>query len=427
MSNHAKQLSKLNEGLTALSTLVQESLPGDSSQDRVAITAEVSKSVNKHADKLVNDKARILESNLAASIEEKVKVIDNKYATLNQQVAKMKKPEFLDREISGNKINGGMITNFSSRGILDEATDKVLRVTNDAVVVSNIKTNKLLGDVTVEGNLTTTGVLKARSIKVDEVTSDVRLQRTSPLYFEADENGSISNKGLLWKGNGHTKQFVFLPNPDRLFSSESLDLFKGNDYKIANQTVLSATSLGTGVVDSNLKTVGVLKNLRTTGSMSIDEFIFYDHNTNRLGIGTDEPNGELSIRSFDHEFVVINDMENLYWQMGTYSSTGMQIITDGAKRITVGKTGHIHVHSPARFETVSINGATNDESVKLNVNGTIAQNGKKFEVGDTIPTTGAYSQGDIVWNSSPQSKGYVGWICIRSGTPGEWKTFGAIS
>ena len=53
--------------------------------------------------------------------------------------------------------------------------------------------------------------------------------------------------------------------------------------------------------------------------------------------------------------------------------------------------------------------------------------GKKQEVSAELPRAGVYQKGDIVWNEDPRPTGYVGWICIRSGTPGEWKQFGQIS
>ena len=43
------------------------------------------------------------------------------------------------------------------------------------------------------------------------------------------------------------------------------------------------------------------------------------------------------------------------------------------------------------------------------------------------PTTGTWLQGDIVWNSLPAASGTIGWVCVTGGTPGTWKTFGAIS
>jgi len=45
----------------------------------------------------------------------------------------------------------------------------------------------------------------------------------------------------------------------------------------------------------------------------------------------------------------------------------------------------------------------------------------------SIPTTGTWLQGDIVYNTAPASAGYIGWVCTVAGTPGTWKTFGLIS
>jgi hypothetical protein len=36
-------------------------------------------------------------------------------------------------------------------------------------------------------------------------------------------------------------------------------------------------------------------------------------------------------------------------------------------------------------------------------------------------------QGDIVFVPNPSSGGYVGSVCIATGTPGTWKTFGLIT
>lgn len=47
--------------------------------------------------------------------------------------------------------------------------------------------------------------------------------------------------------------------------------------------------------------------------------------------------------------------------------------------------------------------------------------------GSAAPTTGTFNIGDIVYNSAPTAGGYIGWVCVTAGTPGTWKTFGAIS
>jgi len=43
------------------------------------------------------------------------------------------------------------------------------------------------------------------------------------------------------------------------------------------------------------------------------------------------------------------------------------------------------------------------------------------------PTTGTWAVGDLMYNTVPTAGGYVGWVCVTAGTPGTWKTFGAIS
>lgn len=53
--------------------------------------------------------------------------------------------------------------------------------------------------------------------------------------------------------------------------------------------------------------------------------------------------------------------------------------------------------------------------------------GAKHFTYSAAPVSGTYNQGDIVWNNSPTSPGYIGWVCVASGTPGTWKAFGAIS
>ncbi len=47
--------------------------------------------------------------------------------------------------------------------------------------------------------------------------------------------------------------------------------------------------------------------------------------------------------------------------------------------------------------------------------------------GDSCPTTGTWDRGTTVYNSSPESGGYIGWVCLVSGTPGTWATFGKIT
>ena len=132
------------------------------------------------------------------------------------------KPQINDRSLSGNKINGGKITNFSSVGIKDNSTyagKEVLFVENDRIIVPAIETSTITTPLTVQGNLTVEGEVHARKLHVDEISADVRNERTTPLEFKA-ENGSVTNKGLLWTGSadGRNRQLTMQSNPERLLS-----------------------------------------------------------------------------------------------------------------------------------------------------------------------------------------------------------------
>jgi hypothetical protein len=56
---------------------------------------------------------------------------------------------------------------------------------------------------------------------------------------------------------------------------------------------------------------------------------------------------------------------------------------------------------------------------------TLGQN--KITWSFNIPTTGAWTQGDICWKSNIVAGGIPGWVCVSSGTPGTWKAMAAVA
>jgi hypothetical protein len=47
--------------------------------------------------------------------------------------------------------------------------------------------------------------------------------------------------------------------------------------------------------------------------------------------------------------------------------------------------------------------------------------------GTAAPTSGAYVRGDRIIKTAPAAGGNMGWICVAGGSPGTWKSFGAIA
>ena len=330
----------------------------------------------------------------------------------------------LDRSISGNKIMGGRIGQFASNGIKDTSTDFVLRVNDNGITVNTAHVQSIPNALAVGGNLTVNGIIHATRLEVDEVVSDVRNETTSNLEFKA-VNGSVGNKGLVWTGEGNTRQLTM--QRDRLFSSQSVDLAKERDFRISNRTVLSSNTLGTEVTNSSLTSVGTLQNLAVDGNVVIDNFVYYDGDTMRLGIGHEAPNGAVSVGSLEHEFVIdYNDVGA--FSLGTYTTSELKIVTDNTCRIHIEPTGAINLHNKVSIQGKLGIGVNNfGEDADITTAGPIKMQGKKMQVGSDTPTEGSYRIGDIVWNTSPRPTGYVGWVCVREGTPGEWKPFGQIA
>ena len=331
--------------------------------------------------------------------------------------------------ISGDKIAGGRITRFQSVGIRDESTRLVVHINDDGILTDVIDVEVLEGDTTVNGNLTVDGDLHVRKLHVDEVTSDVRQERADSLEFVGEQN---YNKGLLWTGNGTTKSFLLRANPDRYWSSQSVDLAANNAYMINGQEVLKEQELGSNVLHSKLRSVGALEKLTVNGNLQLGQFIFYNADSDRLGIGTDAPNAQVSVMGWDQEFVV--DVDERETKVGNYTAHSLSIVTDDTPRLHIEAGGKVHVGSKDGSNgKLSVHGklgvGVNNvaEDVDFAVAGAVRMHGKKQEVGSREPVEGTYRRGDIVWNSEPNPSGYVGWICTREGTPGVWKPFGQIA
>jgi len=297
-----------------------------------------------------------------------------------------------------------------------------LLVENGKVTAETIAVKSIPNELNVAGNLTVQGEITATKLHVNEVSADVRNERTSNLEFKG-ANGAVG-KGLIWTGGEYTKQFTL--QADRLFSSEDFDLNKEKVYKINNQTVMSETALGEGVTASNLTTVGVLENLETAGRLTIDGSIFWDADSERLGIFTDAPNGLVSVGNFDHEFVI--DAHDTDFKIGTWTTTGLHIITDDTTRIKIDSNGKIQLNDKVSIAgTLGVGVKNFADDASITTAGPIRMQGKKFESASSAPRDGVYSKGDIVWNDDPKPTGSVGWVCVRSGTPGDWKSFGQIA
>lgn len=132
-----------------------------------------------------------------------------------------------------------------------------------------------------------------------------------------------------------------------------------------------------------------------------------------------------SVQDIKEGLINLGDaMADLMGRIGDEHSSA-KVKVSPAGRIVVGTkgehNGEMQVHGCL---SININNMTHD--VDIDTANSVRFQGKKQEVGLDIPQIGLYNQGDIVWNSQPLPGGFMGWVCIRTGTPGMWKPFGKI-
>lgn len=116
------------------------------------------------------------------------------------------------------------------------------------------------GNTTITGNLTvdgTTTTVNSTTLVVDD--KNIELAH-SPSGSEGDD-AAVDGGGITLKSSDSDKTFNWVDSTDSWTSSEHMDLASGKVFKINETSVLSATTLGSGVTASSLTSVGTLTTL----------------------------------------------------------------------------------------------------------------------------------------------------------------------
>jgi hypothetical protein len=331
-------------------------------------------------------------------------------------------------DLSGDLISGGIVKNFSSTGIIDHATTSTLTVTDGVITVDTVNA-KTLNGFSVRGDVKVYGTLDASEIRTTEMYVHRKYDQQ---YLEfANQEGEALGFGLLWTGGSISRQFILSTNPDRFFSTETIDLPHDKTYSIDTRPVLSKDTLGKSVINSNLQTVGVLRNLNVAGALNIADNVYFNPLSERFSIGTQDANGVLTVYDSlnDIELIMTGNPDGT-GNIGTYNTKSLEIVTDNQVRTTFHATGDITLGVETKNTTIRVYGTVGigvkNPQEQLEVAGQIKFANKLFAVGNCAPTAGNYLQGDIVWNTEPKANSFIGWVCVVGGNPGQWLPFGSI-
>jgi hypothetical protein len=237
---------------------------------------------------------------------------------------------------------------------------------------------------------------------------EIHTEKTTLMIFKEQEGGTNYGKGLLWASSNNkttNKQFILHANPDRLFSTESMDLREDRSYMIGSNAVLNKTTLGRSVTESSLTKLGLLSELQVAG----DAAVARKFSTSQIEIG---------------RFVINENTLEVRDNFEIKKSGTTELSIN--ESITIGNSSNLD-RAVSIFGNTVIGLSAPQPGVSLTVEGPISFSRKKFEVGNIVPTSGQYNKGDIVWNDEPKASDYIGWVCVVPGSPGSWLPFGMIS
>lgn len=306
--------------------------------------------------------------------------------------------------VGSSKIGSADFGTYSNADI-NIVTDNTARI----VVKNN-------GDVVFGNELSkTANVTIYGTLNVENIVSDTRIDRYSSLEFKSTKDNSIYNKGVMWTGTGPDRHLVMASGPDRLWTTESLDLAAGQSYYTGGKLVLSETSLGEGVVSSNLSKLGNLESLTVVGPASFTDTLNANTASLKTAVFNDRLNSvninSTGIASSNNISVLVSQDEVFYADVN---------------QINIGNKDNVR-RTVKVYGALSIGVNNPDPDLDLTVKGNVSFANKKFITGNIAPTQGTFSKGDVCWNNNPQSGSYIGWVCVTEGAPGLWLPFGLIT
>lgn len=209
--------------------------------------------------------------------------------------------------LSGDHISGGIIQEFSSIGIDDKATNCQLTVMDNVVVV---EPPMITTGVEVRGNLVARGL----GVHMIEVTGEI-------------------------VGNAVTKLGETAANKAK--ASMIRDGIDTTEIRIAGQSVLNSSELGSTVLSSSLRKVGTLQNLQTSGETSLSETLYAYRN--RIGINTIEPGHTFTVWDGETEFVIEKCSQNRVFA-GTHRSQAITISSGGKTNLSLEPDGSVTIN-----------------------------------------------------------------------------------
>lgn len=263
---------------------------------------------------------------------------------------------------------------FSSTGISDQATQCQLTVMDEVTVVENKLTAK---DLEIVGNMVVKDLVVKGSINTDNKS------------WQALAN-DIGNKTLEQLDTAWRSKLI-----TQVTEEIEKNGINFNSVKIDGHPLVDKTTLSKSITESNIQTLGILKNLKVQGEAHIYNTVSVVNK--RLGINTAEP--EMALSVWDEEVSVV---------IGKNKSQQAYIGTNRDNSVAIG------VNRLPQIE-LDIDGMTTIKKLRVGLH--------KISHATEVPGY-AGTKGDVVFNANPGVDNSVfAWVCLGGH---KWKTIRSV-
>lgn len=324
---------------------------------------------NKKIQDLVDLEVKTKVSNTISKIDLGSEISSRLHSFISERIKNFNLPDAsipakaistVDLKIDAGMIESGVYEKFTSTGIQDVANNIELTVADNFVVVEH--------------------TLAARNCQIEDTVISKNII--------AD---TITINGELKLSAGINKEFSGMIKNHINDAHKTLKIDVVVNPIVANdKIILSNTTLGPSVINSNLRKLGRLTELSVSGFTNINDTLVVTE-SNRIGINTETPEGALTIWDDDSE---------------------LSIKKYRKKTMYVGSTRDCDL----------VLGAGNDSKIEIRRDGVVYLNilslgGIQLSASDNIPDHNG-SPGDIVFIKKPAENTPWGYRCLGSNV---WK------
>jgi hypothetical protein len=275
------------------------------------IDEQVQKVTRAYIDRLNSDNR---------AINDKLRWTEDK---LNEALAKLASHNNIiaDRELSGDKITGGTITNFASTGIQDQSSQKRVTINDDRIVVEN--------DLEIKGTVhcKTIYYYSAKADNLD-VLNSVRIDSNEVLWKDRLGNSVTKSKlqelGVLNELNV-ADTFYAVKNSVGINTQDPAGIFAVSNGSIQIVTDVKGSVAYVGTANSDDFSIG------SSGEPTL--FISHD---NRVGIKVRKPKADLDVAGPIRFQGQIHQYDDKAPTAGTYSQGDIVWNTRPAKGSVLG-------------------------------------------------------------------------------------------